>query len=271
MSARNSSANKAAARERLRAEREKQAKRDKIRKQSLVAGSGVVVLAIAAGVVLLVHNNNKPSAWEAAGKVTNVVAPKNTSGTDGTTVVIGKSTAKKTLVEAEDPRCPICMQAENGFGATIHKDVDAGKYKLQYIGADFIDDHDNGQGSKNGLSALGAALNVSPDAFLQYKSAMYSAKFHPDENSDKFKSDAYLLKIADTVPALKGNATFQKDVKDGTFDAWALKMAAKFNKDGYTATPTFKVDGKTLSVPGGQDQPPLTQDQFNSVIAPALK
>lgn len=269
MSARNNSANKAAARERLRMEREKQAKRDKIRKQSIVAGSGVVVLAIVAGVVLLVNNSNKPSQWEAAAKAT-VVAPKNTSGKDGTTVIIGKSTAKKTLLEAEDPRCPICQQAENGFGKTIQKAVTDGTYKLQYVGADFIDDHDNGQGSKNGLSALGAALNVSPDAFLQYKSAMYSPQFHPDENTDKFKSDAYLIKIADTVPALKGNKAFQNDVNKGTFDAWALKMAAKFNSDGFTATPTFKVDGKQLTVPGSQN-PPLTQAQYDQVIAPALQ
>ncbi|MBP0460035.1 thioredoxin domain-containing protein [Streptomyces montanisoli] len=269
MSARNNSANKAAARERLRAEREKQARRDKVRKQSIVAGSGVVVLAIAAGVVLLVHNANKPSGWEAAAKVTNVVAPKNTSGKDGTTVVIGKSSAKKTLVVYEDSRCPICAQFEQTVGSTVQKDIDAGKFKFQYVGATFIDNHDNGVGSKNALSALGAALNVSPDAFLHYKSALYSTKFHPDENTDKFKSDSYLIKVADTVPELKGNAAFQKAVKNGTYDAWAMKMSAKFDKSGVQGTPTFKMDGKTITVPGTTN-PPMTVDQFNAAISKAL-
>jgi protein-disulfide isomerase len=268
MSARNNSANKAAARERLRQERERQAKRAKVRRQFIVAGSAVVVLAIAGGVVYAVNQANKPDAWETAAKA-KVVAPKNTSGPDGTTVIIGKPTAKKTLVEGEDPRCPICAQAEQAFGEKLDQDVTDGKYKVQYIGADFIDSHDNGVGSKNGLSALGAALNVSQDAFLQYKTAMYSKKWHPDETTDKFKSDSYLIQIANTVPALKNNATFQQDVKNGTFDAWALKMAGKFDSDGFTATPTFKVDGKVLSVPGSQN-PPLTMDQFNQVIEPAL-
>lgn len=269
MSARNNSANKAAARERLRAEREKQAKRAKMRRQGIVAGSGVVVLAIAAGVVLLVNNANKPSQWEAAAKVTNVTAPKNTSGKDGTTVVIGKPTAKKTLVEYEDPRCPICAQFEQTVGSTVQKDVDSGKFKIQYVGATFIDNNDKGVGSKNALSALGAALNVSPEAFLHYKSALYSTKYHPDETQDKFKNDSYLIMVANTVPELKNNAAFQKNVKNGTFDAWAMKMSAKFNASGVQGTPTFKMDGKTLTVPGSTN-PPMTVAEFNSVITPAL-
>lgn len=46
MSARNSKTSKAAARERLREERERQARKDKVRRQFVVAGSAVVVLAI---------------------------------------------------------------------------------------------------------------------------------------------------------------------------------------------------------------------------------
>ena len=50
MSKRNSAEAKRAARERLRAEREKQAKRERIRRQLTVAGAVVVVLAIAGGI-----------------------------------------------------------------------------------------------------------------------------------------------------------------------------------------------------------------------------
>jgi len=146
--------------------------------------------------------------------------PKNTTGTDGTTVVIGKSSASKTLQVFEDSRCPVCAQFEQTVGSTVQNDIDAGKFKIQYFGATFIDNSDNGTGSKNALSALGAALNVSPDAFLQYKTALYSTKYHPEETNDKFAKDSYLLQVADSVSALKNNATFQKDVKAGTFDAW---------------------------------------------------
>lgn len=268
MSQRNSKAAKTAARERLREERERQAKRDKVKRQVIVACSAVGVLAIAGGIGYAVVQNNKPTYWEAA-KNDKLVKPANTTGTNGTTVVVGKSTAKKTLVEYEDPRCPICAQFEQTVGATVKTDLDAGKYKIQYIGATFIDNNGAGEGSKNALSALGAALNVSPEAFFEYKSALYSTKYHPEETDDKFKSDAYLIKVANTVSALKNNTAFQKAVKDGTYDKWALTMSEKFNKSGVTGTPTFKMDGKTLT--GSDGNAPMTVADFTTAIDAALK
>ena len=176
----------------LRAERERQAKKDKARKQIVVGVSVVGVLAIAGGVSYGVMQLNKPSAWEAAADAKNVTAPKNTSGDDSTTVVIGESSAKKTLELYEDSRSPICATFEQAVGETVSKDVDAGKYKIKYVGATFIDNTDNGEGSKNALSALGAVLDVSPEAFLDYKAALYSSKYHPQESEDKFAKDDYL-------------------------------------------------------------------------------
>ncbi|MFD4695036.1 DsbA family protein [Streptomyces sp. NBC_00683] len=270
MSNRNSQANKSAARERLRVERERQAKKDKVRKQVVVAVSVVAVLAIAGGVSYGVMQLNKPSGWEAAADAKNVTAPKNTSGDNGTTVVIGESTAKKTLELYEDSRCPICATFEQTVGETVAKDVDAGKYKIKYVGATFIDNSDNGEGSKNALSALGAALDVSPEAFLDYKAALYSAKYHPEESQDKFAKDSYLIEVADSVDALKGNSAFQKDVEDGTYDAWAIKMSKTFDKSGVQGTPTLKMDGKTVTAEGSKNAP-MTVAEYNAAITKALK
>ncbi|MFJ3716087.1 thioredoxin domain-containing protein [Streptomyces sp. NPDC090057] len=272
MSKRNSQSAKTAARERLRQERERQAKRDKARRQIIVAGSVVAVLAAAGGIGYAVVQANKPGYWDGLKDASNVAAPANTTGAKGTTVVIGKDTAKKTLKVYEDPRCPVCAQFEQTVGSTVKKDVDGGKYKIQFVGATFIDAHDNGVGSKNALSALGAALNVSPEAFLEYKGALYSTKFHPDEQTDKFKSDDYLIKIADTVPALKNNAKFQSAVKKGTYDAWAMAMSKSFddNKDGVSGTPSFVMDGKKLTA-DSQGSPPMTVADYNRVLDAALK
>ncbi|GAV43807.1 thioredoxin domain-containing protein [Streptomyces acidiscabies] len=268
MSKRNSQAAKSAARERLREERARQAKKDKVKRQVIVAASALAVLAAAGGISYAVIQAGKPGHWEAV-KDDTVVAPANTTGTDGTTVVIGKDTAKKTLKIYEDPRCPICAQFEQTVGTTVKKDIDDGKFKFQYSGATFIDNKDNGEGSKNALSALGAALNVSPEAFLEYKTAMYSTKWHPDESSDKFKKDSYLIEIADTVPALKGNTKFQDAVKKGTYDAWAMAMSKTFddNKEGVQGTPAFVMDGKQLN----DGKPMLTVDDFNKVVDAAIK
>ncbi|MDN3020867.1 thioredoxin domain-containing protein [Streptomyces sp. S.PB5] len=269
MSKRNSQAAKTAARERLREERERQAKRAKVKRQVIVAFSVVSVLAIAGGIGYAVVQGNKPGYWEAA-KDDKLVKPANTTGADGTTVVIGKSSAKKTLEMYEDPRCPVCAQFEQTVGATLDKGVEDGKYKVQFIGASFLDRSLTGEGSKNALSALGAALNVSPEAFLEYKTAMYSAKWHPEESDDKFKDDSYLIEIADTVDALKGNKTFQNAVKNGTYDKWALEMSAKFDDSGVQGTPTLKMDGKALTAPGS-DNAPMTVADFNTAIEAALK
>ncbi|MEU1007958.1 thioredoxin domain-containing protein [Streptomyces sp. NPDC005890] len=269
MSKRNSQAAKTAARERLRQERERQAKRAKVRRQLIVAASVVGVLAAAGGIGWAVVQANKPAHWEAA-KKDKLVKPANTTGTDGTTIVLGKSSAKKTLVMYEDPRCPVCADFEQAVGPTVQKDLDAGKFRIQYVGATFLDKNLTGEGSRNALSALGAALNVSPEAFLDYKSALYSKKWHPDETTDKFKDDAYLIRIADTVPALKGNTAFQKAVKDGTYDRWALEESKTFDRDGISATPTLKMDGKTLTGPDGETAP-MTVAAFNTALEAALK
>ncbi|MEU8847552.1 thioredoxin domain-containing protein [Streptomyces sp. NPDC048564] len=278
MSKRNSQASKSAARERLRAEREREAKRAKVRRQLIVAASVVGVLAAAGGIGYAVVQANKPSHWESLTDA-KVVAPANTSGTNGTTVVIGKDSAKKTLKLYEDPRCPVCASFEQTVGSTVDKDVEDGKYKLQFVGGTFLDGDQmkkneigpNGEGSKNAMSAMGAALNVSPEAFLGYKTALYSEKFHPLESDDKFKDDDYLIEIANTVPALKNNAKFENAVKKGTYDAWALQMSKTFdtNKDGVTGTPSLVMDGKILEKSNANQ--PWTTAEFNKAVDAALK
>ncbi|MHC0432090.1 DsbA family protein [Streptomyces sp. O3] len=263
MSKRNSQEAKRAARERLRIERERQAKKDKARRQLTVAAVVVGVLAAAGGVGYAVVQSMQPDYWDKA-KDKKLVKPAGATGEDGTTVVIGDKDAKKTLELYEDARCPACAAFEQAAGEQLHKDVKDGKYKVQFIGATFIDNAAPGEGSRNALSALGAALNVSPDAFLDYKTALYSEKNHPSESDDKFKDDAYLIKVANEVPDLKDNDAFQKDVKDGTFDKWALNMSDKFSKSGVQGTPTLKMDGEKLETP-------QSLDEFKTTLDAALK
>ncbi|WP_329319200.1 thioredoxin domain-containing protein [Streptomyces sp. NBC_01262] len=265
MSQRNSLAAKTAARERLRAEREKQAKRDKLRRQLLVFGGVIATLAVLAGVAVAVVKMNQPSYWEAA-KDKKLVKPAHSSGTNGTSILVGSASAKHTLKVYEDLRCPYCAQFEQTSGDTMAADVKAGTYNMSYTMGAFLDDSlGQGQGSKNALSALGAALNVSTDAFVAYHKVLYSKAVHPEETTDAFGSDTNLIKYAQKVPALKDNAAFQKAVKDGTYDKWALTMAAQFDSDGITGTPTVKLDGTAIENPQS-----MTADQFEAAIKAQL-
>ncbi|MFI2409575.1 DsbA family protein [Streptomyces sp. NPDC018947] len=250
MSKRNSQAAKTAARERLREERERQAKRDKVKRQAVVAGSIVGVLAIAGGIGYFVVQNSKPTGWEKAAEA-KVVAPANTSGKDGTTVVLGESKSDNVVHLYEDPRCPACASLEQNLGETINKGMKDGDYKLSFTIGTFLDGNLSGEGSKNALSALGAALNVGPDAFLDYKSALFSSEFHPAETTDELAKDDYLIKVANTVDALKDNKKFQDAVKNGTYDAWAMRMSKSFdNAEGVDSTPTIKINDKVIQNPG---------------------
>ncbi|WP_101257677.1 thioredoxin domain-containing protein [Streptomyces barkulensis] len=273
MSKRNSQEAKRAARERLRAEREKQAKKDKLRRQAVVGGSVLAILAVAGGVGFAVANMDDGGSgtdWSAAAEK-KLVKPANTSGDKGTTIMIGEKGAP-VLEIYEDMRCPTCAAFEQASGETVIKDVEDGKYRASYTMATFIDNMARGNGSKNSLSALGAALNVSPDAFLEYKKALYSEENHPAESEDKFADDDYLLEVAEEVKELKGNTEFEKDVTNGTFDRWALEMSKKFDESGVTGTPTFKMNGEKLTVEGAQEGAPIiTPDQLNAAVDRALK
>ncbi|PZT69714.1 DsbA family protein [Streptomyces sp. SW4] len=250
MSKRNSQAAKTAARERLRQERERQAKRDKVRRQVIVACSIVGVLAIAGGIGYAVVQANQPSGWEKAAEA-KVVAPANTSGKNGTTVLIGDSTSDHVVHLYEDPRCPACASFEQTVGEAVNKGMEEGDYKLSVTIGTFLDGNLGGEGSKNALSALGAALDVSPEAFLDYKAALYSSEYHPSESTDEFAKDDYLIKVANTVDALKNNKKFQEAVEKGTYDAWAMKMSKSFQdtKD-VQSTPTIKINDKVITNPG---------------------
>ncbi|BBA96752.1 hypothetical protein RVR_2201 [Actinacidiphila reveromycinica] len=253
MSSRNSKQSKAAARERLRVQREKEAKRAKVRRQVLVAAGVVVVLAAAGGIAVAVNNSNKPGHWSAAAK-NPLVKPANTSGTNGTTITLGDASNKNTVEEWEDMRCPYCAAYEQESGSAVLQGVKDGKYKIVLHMGTFLDTNLGGTGSKQALSALGAALNVSTDAFEQFHTLLYSKAVHPDETKDTFASPTKLISIAQKVPALKGNTKFSNAVKNGTFDKWALDTSDAFEKyldnSSISGTPTVHVNGKNVDVNG---------------------
>ncbi|QKV97914.1 thioredoxin domain-containing protein [Streptomyces sp. NA02950] len=193
-----------------------------------------------------------------------MVKPANTSGANGTTVLIGKKGAGHTLDVYTDLRCPPCARFEQGAGPTLRKDIKNGTYQASFHFGTFLDKNLKGSGSKNALSALGAALNVSTDAFLDYKAALLSEEHHPEESTDSFASDAFLLEVAGDVPALKDSAAFRGAVGKGTYDRWAQEMSSAFDRSGVSQTPALKLDGTELTGSGGSV--PLTATEFTEAV-----
>ncbi|MFR9726418.1 thioredoxin domain-containing protein [Streptomyces sp. MS19] len=280
MSKRNSADAKRAARLRLQAERERQARKERLRRRLTVTGSAVVVLGIAAGIGVAIAGQNGGSNdatdWSAVRSqldgdsgdsgdsktpVYADAAPAHTTGDDGLTLRIGDPDAPNTLTLYEDPRCPVCASLEQNLGDTIGQGVEDGTYNIDYVFGTFLDDSFGGSGSRNALEALGAALDVSPEAFVAYHQALYSAEHHPDERSDDFGDDQNLIDIAQTVPELKDNADFEAAVHDSTFAVWALRMSDAFDDaDDVTGTPTLKYNGEVVDTP-------QTPEAFEQLIA----
>ncbi|CAM5539546.1 DSBA oxidoreductase [Streptomyces avidinii] len=255
-----------ASRERLREEREAQARRAKLRGRVLIGGALVAVLAVAGGIGLYV---SQPSAdEEAAGKP--FVQPANTTGKDGIVIPYGKADAKNVLSVWLDPRCPYCAGVEIGLGKTIKEQADAGTYRAEYHFATFLDKAiGSGKGSKRAANALGAAVNEGPEKFMEYLQVLY--RNHPaKETDDKFGSTATLLDLADQVPGLRTPA-FNKAVKELTYMPWVEKVGQAFYDQNMQGTPDVSIDGKKLTVNSGQGIDSITPDAFKKLIADNLK
>lgn len=259
------------ARDRMRAEREAQARRAKLRGRVLIGGALVAVLAVAVGVGLYAADSSGSgdgSGDEAAGKP--FVQPANTTGKDGIVIPYGKADAKNVLSVWLDPRCPYCAGVEIGLGGTFKEQADAGTYRVEYHFATFLDKAlGGGKGSKRAVNALGAAVNESPEKFMEYLQVLY--KNHPaKESDDKFGSTATLLDLADQVPGLRTPA-FNKAVKELTYMPWAEKVGQAFYDQNMQGTPDVSVNGKKLTVNSGVGIDSITPEAFKKLITPNLK
>ncbi|WP_371617352.1 thioredoxin domain-containing protein [Streptomyces sp. NBC_00454] len=258
------------ARERMREEREAQARRTKLRGRILIGGSLVAVLALAVGIGVYAANSSGSSGSgdEAAGKP--FVQPANTTGKDGIVVPYGKADAKNVLSVWLDPRCPYCAGVEIGLGKTIKEQADAGTYRVEYHFATFLDKAlGGGKGSKRAVNALGAAVNESPEKFMEYLQVLY--KNHPEkETDDKFGSTATLLELADQVPGLRTPA-FNQAVKELTYMPWAEKVGQAFYDQNMQGTPDVSVNGKKLTVNSGNGIDSITPEAFTKLVTENLK
>lgn len=252
----------------------KKQRRSRLRGRLLMGGALVAALGVAVGVGVYARTGSATANsdgdgggggdGEAAGKP--FVRPANTTGEDGIVVPYGKADAQHTLTVWLDPRCPYCAGAEIGLGKTVKEQADAGDYKVEYRFATFLDGSlGGGKGSKRAVNALGAAVNESPEKFMEYLQVLY--KNHPEnETDDKFGSTATLLELAEQVPGLNTPA-FNKAVKELTYLPWVEKVGQAFYDENVKGTPTVLIDGTKINVNSGQGIGSISPDAFRQLIA----
>lgn len=167
-----------------------------------------------------------------------------------------------TLEVWEDFQCPACAQVEAASGAQIQALADAGKVKLLYRPATFLDGslaadnqaNGNPNSSARATSAWGCAVDAGKTG--EYHSAVFDIL--PEEGIGW--SDQQLIDLGVTVGIAEPDlATYTSCVQDGTYLAWSANSNQAFTEAGVGGTPTGFLNGVELDGSDLADIEGLTQ------------
>jgi protein-disulfide isomerase/uncharacterized membrane protein YphA (DoxX/SURF4 family) len=166
-------------------------------------------------------------------------------------VVFGKKAAA-TVDVYEDFQCPHCEDFEKAVGKTMDADVRANRAQVRFHPLAFLDSSSNGNRySSRAANAALCASDLSVEDFVSYHNVLYGTykgkQVQPSEGSSG-RSDTDLENYAQAA-GIKGAdlATFDSCVTSEKHKALVAGITDKASKDGVNATPTVKVNGKSIT------------------------
>jgi protein-disulfide isomerase len=201
------------------------------RRAVVVSAVALVVLLIAAGIGIAVYRNDKPE---------KVVLPQGASRTG---LTIGSAAAPITVDVYFDFQCPVCKQFETQSGSTLRKYVQQGTAKVVYHPVAYLDGMSSGtRYSTRASSAAGCAADAGK--LPEFITTLFA---HQPAEGGVGLTDAKIVTLA-RAAGISGSA-FGKCVDDETYHGWTAALTDSASKAGVVATPTVKVDGRTLPTP----------------------
>jgi protein-disulfide isomerase len=248
------------ARERVAAEKLRQRKADRRRKQLTIGGVTVGVIAIAASIGIAV-SVSKHNAGVFAAPVGAVVDPV-TKSTQDLGIRVGSADAPVTMTVLEDFRCPICQQDEAAVESTYKQYISDGKLQVIYHPVHLIDNNNGGSGSVTGGNA--AACAQDSGQFMPMHDLLYANQ--PDEKTDGYGDKKTILALADQIPALKADSGFAACVNSGKHNVWVNKNHDAFNAIHAQGTPTFFINGTQLTL----QRPQPAADDTDATYTPKM-
>ncbi|WP_198318349.1 DsbA family protein [Arthrobacter sp. YN] len=257
----------AQAREKARAIREEQLKKDK--RNKLLVGWGIVVavvviIALVAFVVIGQAQNNAPIADQGPtpangnvhGGVTllansevvksepasvNVADVPSPAATQPATVTVpgGEAEAGKPVkvVAYIDFICPVCKQFETAYGESLTNLRNEGKISLEYRPLGFLDRQSTTNYSSRAANAAACVVNSSPEKYADFFNLLFERQ--PAEGGAGI-SDNDLKKMATEV----GAANIDTCIDSKQFRPWVKVATQEAAAVGITGTPTVFIDGK---------------------------
>lgn len=265
-----------AAREKARAMREQQRKRDRRRRilaQAVVAVAVLAVLAVIGGVFLTSNRAEAagPRNMQAGGVVlTKGMDARRASASSPSATPVptaDRSGSTVDIVTYVDYLCPYCRQFEETNNAQIQKLVDSGAATLEVHPVAILTS--NSAGTKYSLRAANAAACVAdkaPDDFWKFHQLLYANQ--PEEGTAGL-TDAQLKSYAESSGAPSGSTGTCID--DGSFEDY-IQAQTQTALDGHLAgttlhtfnsTPLVLVNGKKF------DGSITSASQFRSFILQA--
>jgi protein-disulfide isomerase len=231
MSTKSKQQSKAERAERAQALLRQQQRRERNR-NLVVVGTVVVAILVIVGVLFYVQSKRDKTGQAA----TDV--PGNLTG--AYSVTIGKSSAPTTLKIYEDFQCPICEMFEAKTGAQVDAAIAAGKVKVEYHMAGFLDTQSTNAYSSRALNAAAVVLDTAgPDVFLKFHHLLYENQ--PAEGGPG-PTDAQLIAYA--VQAGADEQAVTQPIQDKVYAQWVLNANDQMSKDGVNGTPTVFINGQ---------------------------
>jgi protein-disulfide isomerase len=222
-----------AASERAAAIRKDQERKERRRRNLVVTGAGLVVLAVIVVIATVVQSS------------------RDTTGATGSTPVgvvgryavpAGPPSAPVKVTVYEDFICPFCGQFEAASRTALQKDIEQGKVQFQYHVLSFLDRSSSTRYSTRAANALAVVLDkAGPAVAKQFHDLLFENQ--PPENSAGL-SDSRLVALA--VQAGANRADVKKGIDDLAFEQWVKNVTDQASRDGVNATPTVRIDGKTV-------------------------
>lgn len=244
-----------------------QAKKEKTAKIILYSGIGVVVVAVAVIVTLLVVQSarpaNPPANYVAGGvslaKGGTVVQPMNMpEGEESSLPTPAEAGVKEnaaTVTVFIDFQCPACRAFEETNASTLNKLVEEGTIVLEYKPIAILDRFSNGNEYSTRAANLAACV---VDSQPEKAGALFEALFaqQPEEGTSG-RTDEELLKVAsdpgvDTSKALNSDPeqTVESCVTDQSFKKYVTNSTQEALDSGVDATPWVLINGKQTEQTG---------------------
>lgn len=202
------------------------------RRNLLVVGAIVAVLAVVLGVGFLISTQVDTSGEEADATPSGLA--------DGFGIVWGEEDAPTTVTIYEDMQCPVCREFEQATTDKLTEAVEAGKVRVDFRMVSFLDAQSTNQYSSRALNAAFAVYEAGGvEAWKKFHDTLYANQ--PEEGGAGL-TDEQLIAFA--VDAGVEKSEVEDAINDKIYAQFIVNATDQMSKNGVNGTPTAFINGE---------------------------